>query len=184
MFPEYPAAMRSDPANACGDRGQRPFRRRDSVVAVPTTRTRAVAAITAAVALHLSGAVMACQCAELALAGRIAAADVVVVATVLSVVPLDHVTMTPTAVFKGAAPQALTIHTGRSDCDYFLPPVSAKAGEEYLLYLSHRGGLLTANRCLGSSLVQDKATELRQLRSQLMPGVQPEGKSAAPAAAR
>ena len=78
---------------------------------------------------------IACQCGVLDLSRRVAEADLILVATVSSFKALEHVTVSPGEVFKGSASKALTIRTGLSDCDYFLPPVSPKVGEEYLLFL-------------------------------------------------
>jgi hypothetical protein len=114
--------------------------------------------------LLLSQGAFACDCAPLDLPKRVASADLVLVAKVSSFKPLDSVTVTPVEVFKGSASKVMTIRTGRSDCDYFLPPVSPKVGEEYLLYLGRSQGELTANRCLASGPVAEKAAELRELR--------------------
>jgi hypothetical protein len=107
---------------------------------------------------------LACDCASLDLARRVASAEVVLLARVSSFQPLESVTVTPVEVFKGAASKVMTIRTGRSDCDYFLPPVSPRVGEEYLLYLSRSQGELTANRCLAPGPAAEKASELRELR--------------------
>jgi hypothetical protein len=116
---------------------------------------------------------IACQCGVLNLSRRIAEADLVLVATVSSFKALDHVTVLPTEIFKGSTSKALTIQTGLSDCDFFLPPISPKVGEEYLLYLRQSEGRLTASRCLASGRTGEKAMELRALRSRLTPNAQP-----------
>jgi hypothetical protein len=103
------------------------------------------------------------------LSRRIAAADLVLVATVSSFKSLDHVTVLPTEIFKGRGSKALTIQTGLSDCDFFLPPVSPRVGEEYLLYLRQSEGRLTASRCLASGRTGEKAMELRALRNRFTP---------------
>ena len=125
-----------------------------------------------------------CQCVGLNLSRRIAEADLVLVATVSSFEPLDHVTVLPTEIFKGSTSKALTIQTGLSDRDFFLPPVSPKVGEEYLLYLRQSEGRFTASRCLASGRTRGKAMELRALRNRFAPNAQPGAVGDAPPAAR
>jgi hypothetical protein len=134
---------------------------------------RRIAAITAAMMFLVASKAIACQCGGLNLSRRIAEADLVLVAKVSSFKALDHVTVFPTEIFKGSASKALTIQTGLSDCDFFLPPVNPKVGERYLLYLRQSEGRLTANRCLASGLVGEKAMELRALRNRFKPNAQP-----------
>src|SRR6202795_555629 len=120
-----------------------------------------VAAIPSAMMLLVSSVAIACDCGAPNLSLRLAEADLVLVARVLSFQALDHVTVLPTEVFKGSASKALTLQTGISDCDFFLPPVSPKVDEEYLLYLRQSEGRLTASRCLPSGRTEEKAKELR-----------------------
>ena len=107
----------------------------------------------------------ACDCGTLNLPRRVAEADLVLVATVSSYRQLEYVTVAPTEIFKGAAAKALTIITGISDCDYFLPPVIPKVGDEYLLFLRQVKGEFTASRCLASGRKEAKAGDLRALRN-------------------
>jgi hypothetical protein len=134
---------------------------------------RGIAAITGAMMVLAASTAIACQCAVLSLSRGVAEADLVLVATVSSFKPLDHVTVLPKEIFKGSTPKALTIQTGLSDCDFFLPPVSPRVGEEYLLYLRQSEGRLTASRCLASGRAEDKAVELRALRNRFMPKAPP-----------
>lgn len=69
-----------------------------------------------------------------------------------------------TAGVLASAAKALTIRTGISDCDFFLPPVSPKVGDEYLLFLLQAKGQFTASRCLASGRKGEKGMELRALR--------------------
>jgi len=147
-------------------------------------RVRPIAAITAAMMLLVSSAAIACQCGVLSLSDRIAESDLVLVARVSSFKPLDQVTVVPTEVFKGSAPKALIIRTGRSDCDFFLPPASPKVGEEYLLYLRQSEDGLTASRCLASGRTREKGMELRALRNRFVPNAQPGAAGDARPAAR
>jgi hypothetical protein len=121
---------------------------------------------------------------SLDLSRRIAIADLVLVAKVSSFKALDYVTVSPVEVFKGSASGTLTIQTGRSDCDFFLPPVSPKIGEEYLLYLLKSEGRLTANRCFASGPAVEKAMEMRELRQRFKPSAQLGALGDAPPAAR
>jgi len=127
------------------------------------------AVMTAAMASFFAGTGMACQCGKMDLSRRIAEADLVLVARVSSFKALDHVTVLPTEIFKGSASKALTIQTGRSDCDFFLPPVSPRTGEKYLLYLRRSEGRLTASRCFAPGRVEEKGAELRALRERYVP---------------
>src|SRR6266571_640571 len=145
---------------------------------------RRIAANAGAMMSLVASTAIACQCGEQNLSRRIAEADLVLVATVSSFKALHHVTVLPTEIFKGSASKALTIRTGLSDCDFFLPPVSPKVGEEYLLYLRQSEGRLTASRCLASCLTGEKATELRALRNRFTPNAQPGAAGDAPPAAR
>ena len=132
-----------------------------------------LAAISVAMLFFVPAVAVGCQCAPLSLAARIDHADVVLVGSVSSFETLDHVTVQPVELFKGSGAKSLTIETGRSDCDFFLPPVTPRVGEEYLLYLRQSEGRLNASRCLASGLVAEKATELRALRARFKPGAQP-----------
>ncbi|MGH7808783.1 MAG: hypothetical protein ACREP5_00750 [Candidatus Binatia bacterium] len=123
--------------------------------------------------LFISSAVFACQCRTLSLSDRVDHADLVLVATVSSFKSLDHVAVQPVEVFKGFPSKTLTIQTGQSDCDFFLPPVNPTVGEAYLLYLQQSERRLTASRCLISGPAVDKATELRALRMRLKTNAQP-----------
>ena len=114
--------------------------------------------------LFVAGSANACDCGTLNLPRRFAEADLVLVATVLSYRQLEYVTVAPTEIFKGSAATALTIISGISDCDYFLPPVNPRVGDEYLLFLRQAKGEFTASRCLASGRKGEKAVELRALR--------------------
>lgn len=145
---------------------------------------RCITAITGATMFFVASTAVACQCGTLNLSIRIAEADLVLVATVSSFKALDHVTVLPTEIFKGSSSTALTIQTGVSDCDFFLPPVSPKVGEGYLLYLRQSEGRLTASRCLASGRTEEKAMELRALRNRFTPNAQSGAAGDAPPAAR
>lgn len=132
-----------------------------------------LAAIAVGMSLFVSSAAVACQCGPMSLSDSIDHADLVLLATVSSFKALDHVTVQPVEVFKGSPSKTLTIQTGQSDCDFFLPPVNPTVGEAYLLYLQQSEGRLTASRCLVSGAAVEKATELRALRVRLKPHADP-----------
>ena len=134
--------------------------------------------------LLVSSAAIACRCAAPDFSRSISEADLVLVVRVLTFKALDQVTVLPTEVFKGSASKAFTIQTGRSDCDFFLPPISPKAGDEYLLLLRKSEGRLTASRCLASGRTAEKVMELRVLRNRFTPNAQPGAAGDAPSAAR
>jgi len=131
------------------------------------------AAIAMVMAFSCSIAALACDCASLDVSRRFAIADLVLVAKVSSLKAFDYVTVSPVEVFKGSASGTLTIQTGRSDCDFFLPPLNPKLGEEYLLYLRQSEGQLTANRCLAPGPTAEKAMEVYELRQHFKPNAQP-----------
>lgn len=131
------------------------------------------AAIAIGMSLVIPTVAVACQCAPPSLAASIDRADLVLVGSVSSFEALDHVMVKPIEVFKGSRSKSLTIATGRSDCDFFLPPVKPRVGEEYLLFLQQSEGRLNASRCLASGPVTEKAVELRALRARFKPNAQP-----------
>lgn len=132
-----------------------------------------LATVSVGMSFFVPAVAVACQCASLSLAARFDYADLVLVGSVSSFEALDHVTVQPVEVFKGSPSKSLTIETGRSDCDFFLPPVKATVGEEYLLYLRQSDGRLNASRCLASGPVAEKANELRALRARFEANSQP-----------
>lgn len=132
-----------------------------------------LAAITVGISLFVSSAAVACDCRPLNFADSVEHADLVFVARVSSFRALDYVTAQPVEVFKGSPSATLTIQTGQSDCDFFLPPVNPMVGEAYLLYLQQSQGRLTASRCLRSGPAVEKATELGALRVRSKPNAQP-----------
>ena len=134
---------------------------------------KSAAAIFVTIAVLASGTAMACSCRAPDLALSIADADIVLVVKVVAFNPLDRVTVLPREVFKGSASKTFTIRIGQSDCDYFLPPIHPKAGDEFLLFVRKSEGRLTASRCLTSGPAAEKISELRSLRRQFPSRAQP-----------
>jgi hypothetical protein len=122
------------------------------------------AAIAGALMFAAASGAMACDCATLSLSRRVAESDLVLVARVSAYKQLDYVKLSPTEIFKGSAPKELTIQTGVSDCDFFLPPLNPRVGDKYLLYLRQSEGKLSASRCLASGRTKERETDLRALR--------------------
>jgi hypothetical protein len=119
-----------------------------------------------------SGSALACQCKPLPLSIRIVGADVILVGRVSEVEPLQRVTVQPVEILKGRVSRSdeLKIPAGETDCDFFVPPVDAKVGEEFLLYLRKTKGAkdrFTASTCLQSGPMPEKAEELAAVRKRL-----------------
>ena len=135
------------------------------------TAKRFAAAALAFLALA-SGGALACQCKPLPLSIRIVGADLIMVGRVSEVEELQRVTVQPVEILKGRVSRsdALSISPIGSDCDFFLPPVEAKVGEEFLLYLRKAKGLkgqFIASTCMQSGPMPEKADELAAVRKRL-----------------
>jgi NADH-quinone oxidoreductase subunit N len=79
--------------------------------------------------------------------------------------PLVYVELDVLETFNGRLDRRVRILTGRSDCDYFLPPVLTKSGARFLVYGTLLDdGRLAVNRCLGSGPSNLKTHELERLR--------------------
>ena len=115
--------------------------------------------------LLLSGQLaLACDCARLTFEERIALSKVIFVGRVVEFEPIEKVSMVVEEVLKGDIEGIVTIPTGVSNCDYFLPPLEPNLGERYLIFASYEDKLLDANRCLESGPVSDKSDEILKLR--------------------
>jgi hypothetical protein len=136
-----------------------------------STAKRFGAAALASLALA-SGGALACQCKPLPLSIRIVGADVILVGRVSEIEPLQRVTVQPVEILKGrvSRSEAVSIFPIGSDCDFFLPPVEAKVGEEFLLYLRKAKGAkgqFIASTCMQSGPMPEKADELAAVRKRL-----------------
>ncbi len=112
----------------------------------------------------LWGTSSACDCSSLSLEQRLRESDSVFLASVATHEPLVLVQLRVHETFKGFPGRAVRVPVGRSDCDYFLPPVHAKPGDRFVIFLSRREGLLSVNRCLGSVPEHEAAQEIAALR--------------------
>lgn len=116
---------------------------------------------------------VACDCRTGSLTERVARAQIVFVAAVTDFEPFHHVTLQSKEVFKGRPGPVLTISTGESDCDFFLPPVNPRVGDEFLLYVSELDGRRYVSICQNSGLVAERAEELAELRRRSRSSPQP-----------
>jgi hypothetical protein len=107
---------------------------------------------------------LACDCATLSLAQRMSLSTDVIVGEVVTHVALSSVEVRVLERFKGDSASPITIVTGQSDCDFFLPPTTPHAGEKYILFLTKSESGITASRCLGSALVSAASDQLKALR--------------------
>lgn len=101
--------------------------------------------------LICSAASHACQCATSPLAKRVELSSGVFVGEVVAYTPLQSVQLKLVERFKGKEPQIVSIVTGQSDCDYFLPPVALHSGDRFLVFLTKGSLGNTVSRCLGST---------------------------------
>ena len=91
--------------------------------------------------------------------------DIVFRARVIRSQPLEYIELEVLETFNGRVDRRVRVVTGRSDCDYFVPPVVAKRGNEFLIYgTTLDDGKLEVNRCGGSGPLIQKTRELEILR--------------------
>jgi len=95
--------------------------------------------------------------------------DVVFLGRVVQFQPLAYVEFDVLETFNGRVDRRVRILTARSDCDYFLPPVVAEIGTEFLIYGTIHDGMLEVGRCLGSGPSNQKIRELEILRQRARP---------------
>jgi hypothetical protein len=96
--------------------------------------------------------------------------DVVFLGRVVQFQPLRYVEFDVLETFNGRVDRRVRILTAQSDCDYFLPPVVAKSGAQFLIYGTiHDDGMLAVNRCQGSGPSNQKTRELEILRRRARP---------------
>lgn len=116
--------------------------------------------------LLLPAGALACSCRPGTLSERVALADIVLIAVVTAAEPLRQVTLKPKEVFKGRPEKFLKIRTGESDCDFFLPPLQPRVGDEYLLYAGRSNSRLFVSRCQNSGLAAERKSDIEELRKQ------------------
>jgi hypothetical protein len=110
--------------------------------------------------------------------------DVVFLGRVVQSQPLAYVEFEVLEAFNGRVDRRVRVLTGRSDCDYFLPPVVTKSGTQFLVFGTiHDDGILEVSRCLGSGPSNQKTRELEILRQRARPRPkqQESGRSRSPA---
>ena len=95
--------------------------------------------------------------------------DVVFLGRVVRSQSLAYVELEVLETFNGRLDRRVRVPTGRSDCDYFLPPVVTKSGARFLVYGTMLDdGTLVVNRCLGSGPSNEKTLELERLRQRAL----------------
>ena len=108
--------------------------------------------------------VLACNCANTTIEQSYKLSHVVFVGLVIDYVPLQSVNLEIETIFKGKLSSPLLIPTGKSGCDYFLPPINPVKGEKYLVFGIVNGKGISVSRCLGSGKVIEKSNDLKWLR--------------------
>ena len=106
----------------------------------------------------------ACDCFSAPLAERVKLSSEVFVAEVLAHKPLVSVQLRVLESFKGSSRGKLTVVLGPADCDYFLPPVNPRPGNQFLIFMSRTAGKHTVSRCLGSGPLSSSRSDVATLR--------------------
>jgi hypothetical protein len=109
-------------------------------------------------------AAAACSCERLSSQQQLAMADAVFIGRIVGSQPLAWVDLQVRETFKGKLDPQVRIPTAANDCDYFLPPVTATTGRDFLIYATVVDGKPTVNRCLGSGPVEQRREDLERLR--------------------
>ena len=117
-----------------------------------------------AVLLLCSSSGLACDCGTLPLSERVRLSTYVFHGEVVVHTPLQSVELRVLERFKGETPGQLSVVTGRSDCDYFVPPTLARPGDQFLIFMTKTSLGNTVSRCLGSAPVESASSELKLLR--------------------
>lgn len=107
---------------------------------------------------------LACDCSSLSVEQRLRESDSVFLGSVVTYEPLVSVQLRVHETFKGVPGTTVRVPIGKSDCDYFLPPVHAKPGDRFVIFMSQRAGRRSISRCLGSSPESNATSELVTLR--------------------
>jgi hypothetical protein len=117
--------------------------------------------------LALPGIAQACDCVREYVPSpeQFGPRDVVFLGRVVHAQPLAYVDLDVLETFNGRMERRVRIPTGRSDCDYFLPPLVTASGTQFLVYATILDdGTLAVNRCAGSGPVHRKTDDLERLR--------------------
>ena len=117
--------------------------------------------------LLMARTAMACDCVQMSFEERLKSSDLVFLASVVDHVPFQSMNLKVIERFKGHAMDQILVHPGRSDCDYFVPPVSAKEGDRFLVFATLRNEEVVVGRCLGTGTEAESAQDLMQLRKAL-----------------
>ena len=112
----------------------------------------------------LGGPSVACNCASLSLEQRLSESDFVFLGSVVAYQSLVSIDLRVHEVFKGLPGTSVRIPLGDSDCDYFLPPVQAKPGDRFVIFMTQQARRRSISRCLGSAPEDQVTDELAVLR--------------------
>jgi hypothetical protein len=118
-----------------------------------------------ALAALLATSAIACDCATLSVQKREQESESIFVGQVVRHEPLKSIELRVVEAFKGEANRTVTVPTGVNDCDYFVKPVEARAGERFLVFLTKSDGGLSINRCLGTAPLAGADKDLAYLRA-------------------
>lgn len=106
----------------------------------------------------------ACNCASLALEQRLRESASVFLGSVVAHQSLVSIELRVHEVFKGSPGTSVRIPIGDSDCDYFLPPIQAKPGDRFVIFMTQQATRQSISRCLGSAPESQATNELAVLR--------------------
>ena len=113
----------------------------------------------------MSAGAFASDCKEMSVARRTQLSQAIFVGKVVSYEPLKSVRLATGHVFKGRVGHKVSVPTGRSDGDFFLPEAQVRIGESYLVFLTVQSGVVSVSRCLGSAPIAAAASDLAYLRT-------------------
>ena len=126
-------------------------------------RVRAVIGVTL-FSFALPSTAQACRCISSAFEARAARARLIVLGRVVETIGESQVIVAVDERFKGSVEtDTLTLQRTNSSCEYFTR--TPNIGERYLLLVGTHNGPFTVGRCAGSGPPDERAVELRWLRS-------------------
>jgi len=113
------------------------------------------------------GIVESCDCVQVRvpLPRQFGPKDVVFIGRVVQSAALTYIELDVLETFHGRVDRRVRVPIGRSDCDYFLPPIVANKGAELLIdgFIADDGALVVS-RCSGTGPLKEKAEELKRMR--------------------
>jgi hypothetical protein len=108
----------------------------------------------------------ACDCVRVPAPAKFGPKDVVFIGRIVEFRSLQYVELEVVEKFHGNLNRRVRIPTARSDCDYFLPPLVVKTGEQFLIYATILDdGTMAVSRCSDSGPLNEKARQIARLRN-------------------